>query len=61
VPVIQYQEGIVVVSRLQEMDFISFYFLSHFHFLFDLFLIFLFLEQLGLGLEVIGYNIDHRT
>ena len=60
-PVIQYQEGIVVVSRLQEVDFISFYFLSHFYFYFYLFLIFLFLEHLGLGLEVIGYNIDHRT
>ena len=36
----------IVVSRLQEVDFVSFYFLSHFLFLFlDLFFIFLFLEQ----------------
>jgi len=49
------------VSRLQEVDFISFYFLSHFHFDFDLFFISLFLEHLGLGLEVIDHNIDHGT
>jgi len=30
-------------------------------FSFDLFFIFLFLEHLGLGLEVISHNIDHRT
>ena len=32
-----------------------------FSFSFDLFFIFQFLEHLGLGLEVIGHNIDHRT
>ena len=47
--------------RLQEVDFIFFYFLSHFHFHFDLFFISLFLEHLGLELEVIDYNIDHGT
>jgi len=36
---------------------------SGLHFLLFFFLIFLFpfLEHLGLGLEVIGHNIDHRT
>jgi len=56
-----------LVSRLQEVDFIYFIFLSYFYF------IFLFLEQLGLGSEVIshtvtsvtiwwcGHNIGHET
>ena len=35
------------MSRLQKVDLVSFYFLSHFYFLFDLFLIFLFLELWG--------------
>jgi len=43
------------MSRSQEVDFVPFYFLSHFDFDFDLFFIFLFLEHLGLevimGLE----------
>ena len=63
----------VNMSRLQEVDFIYFIFLSHFYFSFDLLLIFLFLEQLGLELEVIshtvtsvtirwyGHNIGHKT
>jgi len=53
--------------RLQEVDFVYFIFLSYFIF------IFLFLEQLGLGPQVIshtvtsvtiwwyGYNIGHET
>ena len=49
------------MSRLQEVDFVFFNFLSHFHFLFDLFFIFQFLEHLGLGLEVISHNIDYGT
>jgi len=32
------------ISRLQKVDLVSFYFLSYFYFIFDLFLIFLFLE-----------------
>ena len=35
------------MSGLQEVDFVSFYFLSHFDFDFDLFSIFLFLELWG--------------
>ena len=38
-----------------------FLFSSSFLFPFDLFFIFLFLEHLGLELEVTGHNIDHRT
>jgi len=38
------------MSRLQKVDFVSFYFLSHFYFIFNLFSFILFLE-LGLGLE----------
>ena len=49
------------MSRSQEVDFVSVYFLSYFHFNFDLFFIFQFLEHLRLGLEVIGHDIDHRT
>ena len=41
------------MSRSQEVDLAYFIFLSYFYFIFDLFSIFLFLEQLGLGL------IDH--
>ena len=33
----------------------------NFNFLLFSFFIFSFLEQLGLGLEVIGHNIDHET
>ena len=39
----------------------SFYFLSHFYFIFNLFFIFLFLETLGLGLEVIGHTVTSVT
>jgi len=49
------------MSRLQEVDFVSFYFSFSFSFSFDSFFIFLFLEHLELGLEVIGHNIDHGT
>jgi len=57
--------------RLQEVNFVSFYFSVLFLFSFGF--IFLFLEQLGLGSEVIGHtvtsvtiwwcghNIDHKT
>jgi len=43
------------------VDLVSFYFLSHFYFPFDLFFIFLFLENLGLGLEVIGHTVTSVT
>jgi len=43
------------------VDFVSFYFLSHFYFLFDLFFIFSIFRILGLGIEVIGHNINHGT
>ena len=49
------------MSRLQEVDFVSFYFLSHFDFDFDLFFIFLFLEHWGLGLEVICHTVTSVT
>jgi len=42
------------MSRSQEVDFVYFIFLSYFSF--DLLFIFLFLEQLGLGSEVIGHE-----
>ena len=48
----------VKITR-NRLRFLLFSFL--FLFLFDLFFIFQFLEHLGLGLEVIGHNIDHRT
>ena len=50
-----------LVSRLQEVVFLSFIFLSHFYFSFDLFFIFQSLEQLGLGLEVIGHTVTSVT
>jgi len=62
---IQGNLGFSELSRLQKVDFFSFYFSSHF--LFDLFFIFSIFRTLGLGLEVIshirwcGHNIDHRT
>jgi len=46
-------------SRLKDLS-ILFYFI-HFHFHFVLFSYFLFLEQLGSGLEVIGYNVTSVT
>ena len=48
----------VKITR-NRLCFLLFSFL--FSFSFDLFFIFQFLEHLGLGLEVIGHNIDHRT
>ena len=36
-----------LISRSQEVDFVSFYFLSHFYLCFNLFFIFLFLELWG--------------
>ena len=35
---------VTVVSRSRKVDLVSFYFLSHFHFIFDLFSFFYFLE-----------------
>ena len=46
---------ILIVSRLQKVDFVSFYFLSHFYFIFNLFFIFSIFRTLGLGLEVISH------
>jgi len=43
------------------VDFVYFIFIFYFYFSLDLLFIFLFLEQLGLGSEVIGYNIGHKT
>jgi len=43
------------MSRLQKVDFVSFYFLSHFYFIFDLFFILSIFKTLGLGLEVISH------
>jgi len=45
--------------RLQEVDFASFYF--SISFLFSFGFIFLFLEQLGLGSEVIGHTVTSVT
>jgi len=61
---------ICIMSRLQKVNFVSFYFIFPFYFLFDLFFIFSIFRTLGLGLEVISHishirwyshNIDHRT
>ena len=49
------------MSRLQKVDLVSFYFLSHFYFLFDLFFIFSIFRTLGLGLEVIGHTVTSVT
>ena len=58
------------LSRLQKVDFVSFYLSSHFYFLFDLFFIVSIFRTLGVGIEVIshishiwwcGHNIDHGT
>ena len=50
------------LSRLQEVNFVYFIFLSHFYFAsFDLLLIFLSSEQLGLGSEVIGHTVTSVT
>jgi len=46
---------VVVVSRSQKVDLVSFYFLSYFYFIFDLFFIFSIFRTLGLGLEVISH------
>ena len=43
------------ISRLRKVDFVSFYFLSHFYFFFDLFFILPIFKTLGLGLEVISH------
>jgi len=48
----------IVESGLYFLVF-KFYFFFSFYFHFSTFY-FLFLEQLGLGLEVIGHNIDHE-
>jgi len=45
------------VSKSQKVDLVSFYFLSHFYFLWDLFSIFSIFRTLGLGLEVIGHAV----
>ena len=47
--------------RLQKVDLVSFYFLSHFYFLFNLFFIFSIFRTLGLGLEVIGHTVTSVT
>jgi len=45
----------LLMSRLQKVDLVSFYFLFYFYFLFDLFFIFSIFRTLGLGLEMIGH------
>jgi len=52
-----------LVSSSQMVDLVFLYFIFYFHFIFILFsyfLIFL-LEQLGLGLEVIGHTVTSVT
>ena len=47
--------------RLQKVDLVSFYFLSHFYFIFNLFFIFSIFRTLGLGLEVICHTVTSVT
>jgi len=49
------------MSRLQKVDLVSFLFSFLFYFIFNLFFIFLFLETLGLGLELIGHTVTSVT
>ena len=49
------------MSRLQKVDLVSSYFLSHFYFLFDLFFTFSIFRTLRLGLEVIGHTVTSVT
>jgi len=50
-----------IMSRLQKVDLVSFYFLSHFYFILDLFFILSIFRTLGLGLEVISHTITLVT
>ena len=43
--------------RLQKVDLVSFYFLSHFYFIFD----FSIFRTLGLGLKVVGHTVTSGT
>jgi len=43
------------ISRLQKVDFVPFYFLSHFYFIFYLVFIFSIFRTLRLELEVVGH------
>ena len=47
---VKYVHGLILLSRLQEVDLVFLIFFSYFYFLFNLFFFILFLE-LGLGLE----------
>jgi len=49
------------MSRSQKVDLVSFYFLSHFYFLFNLSFFFSIFRTLGLGLEVIGHTVTSVT
>ena len=50
----------MLLSRSQKVDLVSFYFLSHFYFIFDLFYFSIF-RTLGLGLEVICHTVTSVT
>jgi len=45
----------------KKVDLVSFYFLSHFYFLLDLFSIFSIFKTWGLGLEVISHTVTSVT
>ena len=47
----------MLLLRLQKVDFVSFYFLSHFYFILD----FSIFRTLGLGLEVICHAVTSVT
>jgi len=49
------------MSRLQKVDFVPFYFLSHFYFIFYLVFIFSIFRTLGLGLKVICHSVTSVT
>jgi len=50
-----------MVSRSQKVGLVSFYFLSHFYFIFDLFFIVFIFRTWELGIEVIGHNVTSVT
>jgi len=49
------------MSRLQKVDLVSFYFLSHFYFPFNLFFHFSIFRTLRLGLDVISHTVTSVT
>jgi len=49
------------MSRSKKVDLVSFIYLSHFYFLFDLFSIVSIFRTRGIGVEVIGHTVTSVT